>query len=138
MESALLEEIAVLLDKGFVVFVHRQTFEVLSYPDPERWGEMDAIDKYEAIRERLEKEGENFIEIELPSSKESFCIMEDFAQQVSDNRLRERLFDALHSRKPFRYFRQTVEDSTERDAWLAFKSARLQQYVLAILADKWD
>ncbi len=138
MNNALLEEIADLLDEGFVVFVHRRTFESLSYPDAARWGEMKSLDGYEAVRGRLESEADAFVEVGSLPSKVSFNIMEDFALQLEDVRLRERLLSALHSRKPFRYFRQAVEESPEADAWLNFKRERLKAYALEILAEKWD
>jgi hydroxymethylpyrimidine pyrophosphatase-like HAD family hydrolase len=138
MDDSLLIEIADLLDEGFVVFVHRSTFEVLSYPDPARWGELDAIDEYEAIRDRLEKDATQFVEVGSLPSKVSFRIMEDFVRQVADAHLRERLLEALNSRKPFRHFRQTVEGSREASAWEAFKKNQLKAYALQVLAEKWD
>ncbi len=138
MESALLEEIADLWERGFVVYVHRTTFELLSYPDPERWGEWEALDQYTAVKKRLDKEGEQFIELGTLPSKVTYTIMEDFARQVADERLRERLLTALRSRKPFRYFRETVEGSTQATSWSAFKTERLTARVLQVLAEKWE
>ncbi len=138
MDDSLLIEIADLLDEGFVVFVHRSTFEVLSYPDPARWGELEALDEYAAIRDRLEAEGAQFVEIGSLPPKVSFGIMEDFTRQVGDAHLRERLLEALNSRKPFRHFKQMVEGSREASAWEAFKKNQLKAYALQILAEKWD
>ncbi len=138
MDDSLLIEIADLLDEGFVVFVHRSTFEVLSYPDPARWGELEALDEYAAIRDRLEEEGAQFVEVGSLPPKVSFGIMEDFARQVGDAHLRERLLEALNSRKPFRHFKQMVEGSREASAWETFKKSQLKAYALRVLAEKWD
>ncbi len=138
MNDAVLEEIAELLDEGLTVLVHRRTFEVLSYPHPERWSEAEYLDGYLAIKEEVEAEPESFVQIDPPPSKVSFSMMEDFAAQVADVHLRALLMDALHSRKPFRYFRQTVEASPQWEAWLSFKKSRLCAYALGALAEKWD
>lgn len=138
MEDTLLEEIVESLDTGFIVFVHRHTFELLSYPDPAHWSELDALDQWLAIKDRLEAEAADFVEIAPLSSKESYQIMQDFAQQVQDARLRERLLEALRSPKPFRHFRHMVDESDEADAWRAYRLARIKAYALARLAEAWD
>lgn len=138
MEDTLLEEIAESLDTGFIVYVHRRTFELLSYPDPAHWSELDALDRWVAIKDRLETEAADFVEIGPPPSKESYQMMQDFAQQVRDARLRERLLEALRSPKPFRHFRHMVDESDEADAWAAYRLARIKAYALARLAEAWD
>lgn len=138
MDDSVLQEVADLLDMGFVVFVHKRTFEVLSYPHPDRWGELEAIDEYEAIRSRIEEAAGDFIEIALPSAKDAFRMMQDFANQVQDERLRTRLLEALRSPKPFRYFRHMVESSDEAEAWTAYRLARIKEYAIGRLAEAWD
>ncbi|MDW8229364.1 MAG: UPF0158 family protein [Saprospiraceae bacterium] len=139
MNDKILEEIADALDRGFIVFVHRRTFEVLSYPDPARWSEMEALDEWVAIQDRLEAEDDHFVEVKPPSPKESFRFMSDFAeQQVADARLRQRLLEALNSPKPFKHFKHMVEDSEEADAWADYKLACLKAYAIERLAEHWD
>jgi hypothetical protein len=138
MDDTMLREIAESLDAGYIVFVHRRTFELLSYPDPAHWSELDALDEWAAIKDRLDTEAADFVEISPPPSKESYQIMQDFAQQVQDARLRERLFEALRSPKPFRHFRHMVEESEEADAWAEYRLARIKEYALERLAEAWD
>ena len=56
--------------------------------------------------------------------------MEAFANQVSNQRLQNRLFDALNKRKPFRHFREIVDDhEPTRQAWFKFNTAKFEEYV---------
>lgn len=138
MEDAILFEIIDLLDDGEIVYLHRGTKEVLSYPDPQRWGESQYIDLIESVKARAAAEPDQFVVIDPPEPRDSYRIMEDFIFTVADEHLRDRLLEALNSKKPFRYFRATVEDSGEYDNWLDFKDARMKAWLLEQLARVWD
>jgi peroxiredoxin len=87
--------------------------------------------------ELLEKNYSDFHEIEKWSSKESFDLMADFAEQLTENSdLQQRLIHALNNRKPFRNFKHIIENSGEyRLQWFAFKNKRQQEYVEKKLND---
>lgn len=138
VEDDILFEIIDLLDAGEIVYLHRQTKEILSYPDPQRWGENEFLDLVEDIKSRAAAEPDQFIVIDPPEPRDSYRIMEDFTFTVADEHLRDRLLEALNSKKPFRYFRVTIEDSTEYDNWLNFHDARMKEWLLEQLARVWD
>lgn len=138
MDDKLLYEIIDLLDTGEIVYLHRKTFEILSYPDPQRWSENEFIDLIDEVKARAAAEPDQFIVIDPPEPRDSFHIMEDFIFTVDDEHLRDRLLEALNSKKPFRYFRVTIEDSTEYDNWLNFHDARMKEWLLEQLARVWD
>ncbi|MBK9337209.1 MAG: hypothetical protein IPM98_11800 [Lewinellaceae bacterium] len=120
------------------LYIHRQTQEILSYPDPQRWGESEFIDLIEEVKARAEAEPDMFVVIDPPDPRDAYHIMEDFIFTVEDEQLRDRLLEALNSKKPFRYFRATVEDSPLRDAWYDFKDARMKIWLLDMLARVWE
>jgi len=138
MDDKLLYQIIDLLDTGEIVYLHRKTFEILSYPDPQRWSENEFIDLIEEVKARAAAEPDQFIVIDPPEPRDSFHIMEDFIFTVDDEHLRDRLLEALESKKPFRYFRATVEDSPAREDWFDFKDARMKEWLLGMLALVWD
>ena len=138
MDDKLLYQIIDLLDTGEIVYLHRKTFEILSYPDPQRWSENEFIDLIEEVKARAAAEPDQFIVIDPPEPRDSFHIMEDFIFTVDDEHLRDRLLEALESKKPFRYFRATVEDSPAREDWFDFKDARMTEWLLGMLALVWD
>lgn len=138
MEDNILFEIIDLLDDGEIVYLHRQTKEILSYPDPQRWSESEYIDVIESVKARAEAEPDQFVVIDPPEPRDSYRMMEDFMFTVDDEQLRNRLLEALNSKKPFRYFRSAVEDSGERENWLDFKDARMKEWLLEQLARVWE
>lgn len=71
-------------------------------------------------------EGHRVIRIWPIPSNESFDIMVDFADQVSDEKMRNRLFHALSVRHPFRTFKNELSyDTALLNEWHAFREARL-------------
>ena len=138
MEDDILFDIIDLLDDGEIVYLHRQTKEILSYPDPQRWSESEYIDLIESVKSRAAAEPDQFIVVDPPEPRDSYRMMEDFVFKVDDEHLRGRLLEALNSKKPFRYFRATVEDSHERENWFDFKDARMKEWLLGQLALVWD
>lgn len=138
MDDQLLFDIIDLLDEGEIVYLHRKTYELLSYPDPQRWGETEYIDLIEEVKARAAAEPDMFVALDPPDPRDSFRIMEDFVFTVDDEQLRSRLLEALDSKKPFRYFRTAVEDSAMKDAWYDFKDARMKAWVLEMLAGVWE
>jgi hypothetical protein len=71
----------------------------------------------------------------LPSSVE-YDWMAEFADAVSDARLRRALQDALGGRRPFRRFEDVLAGRPgERARWFAFHDARLRDFVREWLAD---
>ncbi len=138
MNDEVLYDIIDRLDMGEIVYIHRQTLEILSYPDPGRWDESENIDLIEEVKARAAAEPDQFVVLDPPEPRDTFHIMEDFIFTVQDEHLRDRLLEALNSKKPFRYFRATVEDSPERENWFDFKDARMKEWVLEMLARVWD
>jgi Uncharacterised protein family (UPF0158) len=124
-----IKEIADQLDSGFRAFYHKQNGELIFVPNTEKHYDMDT----EAWQEELDKLEENFLDykqIEAMESSDSFTLMEDFANQVNDTTLQEKLFNALNRKHPFREFKFVIDNSSEyRNAWFDFKNKQYFEWV---------
>ena len=67
------------------------------------------------------------IPIEPVPSSVGYGWMEEFAASVRDSELRRRLDHALGGQRPFRRFKDVLEEfPTDREAWFAFEAERLR------------
>jgi hypothetical protein len=94
------------------------------------------MDDYEELSERVEGDPDRYHEVESLTSRQSFQIMESFAESLPESARKSRLFEALSRNKPFRRFRDAVESNlTLRDQWFAFKQESLKSYARKWLKD---
>ncbi len=117
----ILNKIADSLEAGEKCFIHKQTFEMITYPE-DCILELDPGNN--AWREEMEKvkNDANFIQVEKMSSRESFVVMEDFTESIQDQRIKTSLLIALRAKKPFSRFKRIVESLSEfRELWFAFR-----------------
>ena len=81
--------------------------------------------------------GTRFVEVPHDESSDAYRDMEVFVETVRDQRLQERLWEALRGRKPFRRFRDALTAAPlERERWFAFAEACVRKRVLEWLADE--
>jgi hypothetical protein len=70
---------------------------------------------------------DRFVGIDHMGSHEGFRWMEDFANSQADERVRERLLDALDRPKPFRRFKDALPAFPQvRDAWFRYEEEKLR------------
>lgn len=125
-------EIAQMLDTGMNAYINTDTGEMdfivdfeSTYGDTELWEERLA---------EIEEQWESYIIIEQMDSSDSFRIMERFADQVSNDKIREQLFKALNGRKPFARFKDEINYYDEiRQDWFDFKQQEMEKYVKRVL-----
>ena len=80
--------------------------------------------------EILEDTERRFAVIEKTTPSEDFDVMERFAQQCDDLRVRDALLNALRGRRPFRAFRDTVHAWPDvREAWFGFRTLEQRRQV---------
>jgi hypothetical protein len=119
-----IKEISEQLDCGFRAFYHKQTGELMFVPNTDRYFDMDAS----AWKEELDKLEENFLdyqEIYSMEASDSFKVMADFTEQMTDAGLQEKLINALNKKGPFRHFKFIIDNSGEhRQRWFDFKNER--------------
>jgi hypothetical protein len=90
----------------------------------QEWEEMYTFEKWERVST-----------IEPPESDESFRIMEDFAEYKVTDKLQEQLFGALNRQKPFRNFKNLIDQSEYRQEWFDYKQKRLEERAWEIISE---
>lgn len=125
----IIKEIAELLDIQEVVFLHKETHEILAYPigDGLTDEEFDYIEQ--EVMKVINTDPASYIRFDPPNSDESFEMMELFVETLKNAQLKARLLDALSSRKPFRNFRNAIQSEEIENDWYAYKDAYLQMLV---------
>jgi len=136
VSKEILYDIADSLDAGFKCFIDRQTLELVTYIDPDRYPGMDPRDWKEEIS-KIKKNRNKFIEIESMDSKISFNVMEEFANSLENNPTKIRLLIALEGNKPFANFKHQIENSgVYRELWFAFRLEKNIEWVQSQLIAK--
>ena len=114
-----IHEIAENLSVGLKCYYHFPTGEVKTvFPNED--GDFDEDDEESGAIEIL-SDFDNYFEFEPMATRESFQMMEDFIETISDTRFANRLVYALNNRKPFRHFKEAVESSNYRQNWFNFR-----------------
>ena len=123
-----IKEISEQLDCGFRAFFHKQTGELIFVPDTDRYDDMD-MSSWQDDLKRLKKNASDFREIYAMDTNDSFRVMADFAEQLNDAGLQNKLLTALNNRKPFREFKYVIDNSGEhRQGWFDFKNSRYLEW----------
>lgn len=82
---------------------------------------------------KIKKQKVDLIKFEVLPSFESFKIMEQFTEQMSDKLLRAELENILANKKPFQNFKNKIDQSDFRQSWFDFKQKELEKRVEAEL-----
>ena len=124
-----LKEIADNLDTGFRCYFNIETQEIVTFPDEDRFPDMDTEDWKDDMK-KVKKNRKKFKEIESMDSSESFKIMEDFIDSIDDETLKSRLTQAIEGYKPFANFQFQIDRSGPfREMWFAFKANKMIEWV---------
>jgi len=132
LSPAELNDIVQDLDMGMLVFIHKETKDIISvanrddafYEDPEGiWSE-----RYELI-----DSDPDYIQIEKWPSHKAFEIMDGFVDEIDDRQLKIALLQALENRKPFRNFKNIIENSAYREDWFSFRSKKEEELLKEML-----
>lgn len=124
-----IKEIAEQLDFGFRAFIHKTTGQLLFVPNENDLPDID-LDSWDKELEQLENNYTDYNEIDKWTSSEAFEIMNDFAKQLTEKNLQDRLFNALRKNKPFREFRSVIDNSGDFiQQWFDFMDKWQQDFV---------
>jgi hypothetical protein len=81
--------------------------------------------------------GTRYLCVPQGDSHEGYLDMEAFITTIQNERLQDRLWQAISGRGAFRYFKDVLADyPRERERWFEFKDARLRQRILDWLASQ--
>ena len=122
-----IHEISQDLQCGFKTFVNRETYEIKSIVDPNEIYSDSEI--WEEELEKLENEWTDYSTISKMESWEAFQIMENFIEEIKDNRLKEYLIKILNRKSPLANFKAEVESSAYRQIWFEFRDLKYEEYV---------
>jgi len=126
----IIKEIAQELDCGFDCYYNFQTNEIVTIPNFSHIADEDNFkEAFRADLEKVEKHQVDFIKIEVLQSFESFKIMEQFVEQLPDQKLQLELENILANKKPFQSFKYKIEHSDFRQNWFDFKQSELEKRV---------
>ena len=119
-----IEEIADNLDCGMRCFYNLKSGEIKTLLNLDSW--MGADDElWEEETKEIEDNLEDYFEFTGFESQESFSTMADFAEEVDDKALQNRLINALNRKKPFQNFKWQIDNSGEhRQKWFDYKKMR--------------
>jgi len=94
----------------------------------------------DALREANQVEvgfGTRYISVPRAEPSEAYRDMEEFITTVRNQRLQERLWQAISGRHPFRQFKDVLADNpTEGERWFRFKDSRVRERVLEWLEEE--
>jgi Uncharacterised protein family (UPF0158) len=131
MTKEQIKDIADNLSMGLVCYVHKKTKAIISVPDPN--GDFDQEEGFEDEIKEVKKNSKNYVETEKMGSRESFQVMEAFAEQMEDKAFQSRLIKALNRPKTFHNFKYEIDDSEYREQWFEFKALKEYEWVEELL-----
>ncbi len=123
-----IKEIAENLECGMICYVNKETKEIKTMIDfDQSFGDTEI---WEEEFEEIEKNIDQYLKIEKPSSREAYRMMTDFTEEVMNSQIKNRLIYALNRNKPFKNFKYEVDYNEEvRQHWFKFKSKKYQEWV---------
>ena len=117
-----IKEICEELSMGAKCFYNFSTGEIKVFYSDESGEFGDFYEEEQTLGyEEIFGNSELYYEFEPMTTRDSFQIMEDFIETVSDKGLANRLVYALSHSKPLRHFNDIVENSRCRQEWFDFR-----------------
>ena len=124
-----INEIAQELELDFKVFVHKTKGDVVVVPDLNHYYDMEE-EHWEEEFKLLANKPDDYFEFEKWNANKAIRSMRNFAESVSNERLKNDLMNALHRSKPFRNFKHIIDNAGDyREAWFEYKLQWQMQYV---------
>ncbi len=128
----ILDQVAEEMDAGFVTFFNPDTLEleVMTNPDlysREVYGEQheDRLDDFEMSYYNWDR----MVKFEPFSNNEIYSMMEDFVNELDNEKLASILENGLANPKSTEIFTRIIESSDHRQQWVDFRRKRTKDYV---------
>ncbi|WP_026776897.1 UPF0158 family protein [Polaribacter sp. Hel_I_88] len=136
-KTNIIKEIASHLECGENCYYNPKTNELITIPQSlENDEDEEFMEFFQETINKIKNHKKDYIRIPVLESFESFKIMENFVDEISDKIFKNRLENMLQKRKPFRNFKDEVESSVYREAWFAFRQKEMEKIVEEILKIK--
>lgn len=129
-------QIATAIDSGFICYLNPQTLEI---EQVQKKAMLDAEEIEEQQDDMLDEfalnymKWERFIEFTPFERDEILDMMENFANQLNDEKMNTELEYVLQGDKPLTDFQRIVDNSEYEDAWHEFRKQATINYVQDIL-----
>ena len=104
-----MKKIKIFLDPVLYIMEDTSVFSGYHYVDLTN-GEIISPDSDDAVNNEDLEDSERYFPIEPITSHDSFEIMQNFAEELDSDEIRDYLFDALSKKKPFRKFKDALID----------------------------
>jgi hypothetical protein len=95
---------------GMSCYVHRQTGQLITFPDPDQFSELET-QEWPAAMNQVETFTEPYWQLPSLSSGDTFRFMEQFAGEQTEEPFRSKLLVILSRTKPFRQFKDAIDRS---------------------------
>jgi hypothetical protein len=124
-----IKEIADELDCGMKCYYNPVTEEIKSLPDLNSFPITDE-EMWADIEDEINSEIDKFVIFDIMPTHDYFQMMVDFAEDIDDVKIQEKLIRALNGKKPFRYFKDQINNSGKYlQQWFDFKVLKYCEWV---------
>ncbi len=121
---------------GLTCYLNKQTGEVKEVIDQFSFPDAD-MELWEETIKKIEDDRGNYVRIRKMSYRKSLHIMEDFIENMDSSRLQVKLIGTLNRVKPFKNFRNIIDNSEEhREEWFKYRQSRYMDYVRSEMDEK--
>tara|TARA_R110001606_G_scaffold354229_1_gene504905 strand:+ start:659 stop:1096 length:438 start_codon:yes stop_codon:yes gene_type:complete len=129
-----IREIASHLNCGENCYYNSNTNKLITIPQfVEDYEDEEFMEPFQDEIKKVKNNKADYMKISVLESFESFKIMEKFIDEISEQNFKNRLTEILERKKPFRNFKDEVENSAYREAWFEFKKKETEKIVENIL-----
>jgi len=123
-----INDIAQSLDCGFNNYINIDTWERKEIIDLDQSYGDDEFFREELTK--IEHNWANYIVVKPMRSREGFMVMENFLPKVTNQKIKNRLINALERKNPFRNFKHVVDSHGEiRQQWFKHKNKEYKDHV---------
>ncbi|QHV94566.1 UPF0158 family protein [Spirosoma endbachense] len=121
MDDSQVKEIVEQQQIGMLCYVHRQTGQLITFPNPEQFSDLESEEWQDQI-DQVQSFPDHYWKVAIMTSREEFALMEQFARYEAAEPLQSRLLTILGQSKPFRHFKEAVDRSgSQRLVWFSFR-----------------
>jgi len=94
------------------------------------------LEEDQELRDQIREDASGrFVRVGSIDSRAGFRMMEDFVRTLAAGRVRDKLESSLHGPRPFRRFKDSLNEEEVREQWFAFHDEAVRRAAIAWLAD---
>ena len=94
------------------------------------------LEEDEELRDQIAEDAPGrFVRVDSIGSRTGFRMMEDFVRTLPSGRARDALESSLRGPRPFRQFKDSLDDKKVRERWFAFRREAVRRSAIAWLAE---